>query len=329
MEPRDNASAARSCLVILAIGAVLLLVACVLIALRIAPVDILPEKPTPTAVRPEPHASPATSSSGGTLTFAVMDVGQGMSVVIITPDGYSMVIDGGKSGERVRQEVIPFLQDHGVTQLDYVVMTHPDQDHIGGLPALLEAMPVRAWVDPVIETTNQSYEKALKLVQDRNITPIRARRGGTLDLGPLVKADILWPPDGLYAPQSDSADNNNSVVIKITYGDRSFLITGDIQEAAERQLVEQEQAEELHSDVLVVAHHGSKTSSSGDFLDAVTPSIAIIPVGAGNQYGHPNDEVLQRLTMRGIEIYRTDQDGRVVVTSDGTTMSVKTSAVNP
>jgi competence protein ComEC len=325
MEPRDNASAARSCLVILAVGAVLLLVACVLIALRVSPVDILPEKATPTATRPQPHPSPA-ASSGGILTFAVMDVGQGMSVVVVTPDGYSMVVDGGKSGERVRQEVIPYLQAKGVNQIDYVVMTHPDQDHIGGLPALLEAMPVRAWVDPVIETTNQSYEKALQIVQQRNITPIRAKRGGTLDLGPQVSAEILWPPDPLYAPQSESADNNNSIVIKITYGDTSFLITGDIEEAAERLLVEQEQNEDLKSDVLVVPHHGSKSSSSADFLDVVSPSVAIIPVGAGNQYGHPTDEVIQRLRMRGIDIYRTDLDGRVEVTSDGSTFSVSTVA---
>ncbi|HMM43559.1 MAG TPA: ComEC/Rec2 family competence protein [Thermomicrobiales bacterium] len=317
MRDRDNASAARSCLVIMAIVSILLLAGCVVFALAVLPIELGGRDTTPTATR---------VIESGKLTFALLDVGQGLSAAVVTPAGRAMVIDGGRSGERVRQELLPFLRDRGVERLDYVVMTHPDQDHVGGLPALLEAMPVGAWVDPVISTTNQSYERALELVADKGIQPIRARRGMDLDLGPDVGVHILWPADPLSLAPGEQGDNNSSVVIRISWGDVSFLVTGDAEAAAERRMVDLEEDEELRSTFLVVGHHGSASSSSSAFLDTVSPEVVLIPVGLNNPYGHPSDEVIQRLRLRNIQVYRTDLDGRIEVTTDGSGYDIWTAA---
>ncbi|MCO5177730.1 MAG: MBL fold metallo-hydrolase [Thermomicrobiales bacterium] len=315
MLDRDNASAARSCLVIMVVGSILFLVICAILALTVLPVRIGSDRAEPTAT----HVI-----ERGKLTFALLDVGQGLSAAVVTPSGHAMVIDGGRSGERVRQELLPFLRAHDVETLDYVVMTHPDQDHVGGLPALLEAMTVSAWVDPVIPTSNQSYERALDLVVQKNIEAIRGRRGMQLDLGPDVSVELLWPEDPLTLSPGDQGDNNSSIVTKITYGDVSFLITGDAEAPAERRMIELETDEDLHSTFLVVGHHGSASSSSAAFLDAVSPEVALIPVGLNNQYGHPADEVIQRLRLRNIQIYRSDLDGRIEITTDGTTYDIWT-----
>ncbi len=299
----------------MAIVAVLLLVACVILGLAVLPVDIGGDDPPPTATR---------AVAGDQLTFALLDVGQGLSAAIVTPAGRAMVIDGGRSGERVRQELLPFLRDFGVARLDYVVMTHPDQDHVGGLPALLEAIPVAAWVDPVIPSTNQSYERVLELVDDEGIRPIRGRRGMDLDLGAGIQVHILWPADPLALADGEQGDNNSSIVVKITFGDVSFLVTGDAEVAAERRLIDLEQDEDLRSTFLVVGHHGSASSSSAAFLDTVSPVVALIPVGLNNPYGHPADEVIQRLRLRNIQIYRTDLDGRIEVTTDGRGYDIRT-----
>jgi competence protein ComEC len=311
MEARENASAARSCLVLLAIAAVLGLIVCVVVALGLAPGDILPG-PTP---RPQDQRDEISTDSP--LIIAVLDVGQGACVVVITPDGYALVADGGRSTDRARQMILPFLAEHGATRVDYLVATNPDEDHIGGLPPLLEALQVGAWVDPVIPTTNETYARLLQTVSDRGISALRARRGLPLDLGPQVQAAVLWPADPLLTSEGVQSHNDNSVVIQITHGNVRFLVAGDVEQLAEEALVALDMSRQLQSDVLVVAHHGSQTSSSAALLDAVSPTVAIIPVGPDNQYGHPHDEAIQRLRFRGIRIYRTDLDGSVVVRSDG------------
>ena len=311
MDPRDNASAARSCLFILVIGAALVLIACVITLLGVAPVDILPE-PTPRA-----EDQRGTVTPGNSLTLAVLDVGQGAAVLVITPGGRTLLADSGRSASRVEEAILPYLDERNIDRIDYLVATNPDQDHIGGMPALLETIEVGAWVDPVVPSTNQAYARSLELVEEIGVTPIEARRGDELDLGEGVTVDILWPVDPLLMDGSEVSRNDNSIVLRVTYGDVSFLIPGDVQGDAERALVELETNEELKSDVLVIPHHGSRTSSTADFLDVVDPDVAIIPVGLDNQYGHPHDEVIQRLTFRDIDIYRTDLDGMVEVITDG------------
>jgi len=312
VQSQDNASAARTCLILALVGAAFVLIACVVVALGFV-VDLGDDDP-----RPEDQRGTVVPDEGETpLLFSVIDVGQGACVVVVTPDGRTLVADAGRSQERVREVVIPYLREQGVERIDYLVATNPDQDHIGGMPAILEEVEVGAWVDPVVETTNLTYAESLEMVSSLGIETIRARRGGTLDMGPEVTAEILWPVDPLMMDGSEESRNDNSIVIRISHGDVSFLITGDIEAPAEEALVEADDDEQLQADVMVVPHHGSNTSSTAEFLDAVLPTVAIIPVGLDNQYDHPRDEVIQRLRFRSIRIYRTDLDGTVEVRSNG------------
>jgi competence protein ComEC len=316
MTARDNTSAARTCLVVLGIGALFMLVACGVLLLAVGPLDILDEPAT------QPPDRSGTVEAADPFTVAVMDVGQGQSVVIITPDARSMLIDGGRSGDRMEEAIIPYLQEHGIEELDYLVISHPDQDHIGGFPRLLENMPVRALVDPVIPNTNQTYAQILETALELGIEGILVRRGDTLDLGADVEVDVLWPTDEYIAQSGDDERNDNSIVLKLQYGDVSILIPGDAERGAETELVEHDESDQLQSDILVVGHHGSNTSSTAEFLDAVDPTVAIISAGLDNQYGHPHDEVLQRLRFRGITVYRTDLEGTIEIVSDGESFQV-------
>lgn len=324
MRPIENASAARTCFAALAVGAVLSLILCVIVLLTVAPIDILPQP----ATQP-PDRRGTIEQTTETTTVAVMDVGQGACVVVVAPDGTSMVVDTGGSGDRIQEIVIPYLREIGVTEIDYLVVTHPHQDHIGGMPRLLDQMPVRNFVDPAIPTTNQTYGHTLERVLEYDVNPILARAGNSLDLGPGISADLLWPREPFLIEEGEPAINNNSSVIRVTMGDVSFLITGDIEEEAEAIIVESLTNDELQSDVLVVAHHGSNSSSTAEFLDTVSPSVAVIPVGLDNQYGHPHDETMQRLRFRGITIHRTDLDGTVELVTDGEQFTVELDRTGP
>jgi competence protein ComEC len=185
-------------------------------------------------------------------------------------------------------------------------------------------MPVRNFVDPAIPTTNQTYGHTLERVIEYDVNPILARPGTTLDMGPEVRAEILWPEEPFIESGGEPVTNENSTVIQLTFGDVTFLLTGDIEQQAESTLVESFENDELQSDVLLIAHHGSRSSSSAEFLDAVSPSTAVIPVGLNNPYGHPHDEVMQRLRFRGIAIHRTDLDGTIEMVTDGTQYTVVT-----
>lgn len=319
MQSQDNASAARTCLILTAVGMAFVLIACMIVALGFF-IDFGGDDPRPEDQRGTVVADAVDETP---LLFSVIDVGQGACVVVITPDGRTLVADVGRSQERVRRVVIPYLREQGVERIDYLVATNPDQDHIGGMPALLDDMEVGAWVDPVVETTNLTYAASLERVAELGIEPIRARRGGTLDMGPEVTAEILWPVDPLMLDGSTESHNDNSIVIRLTHGEVSFLITGDIEKPAEDALVEADENETLSADVLVVPHHGSNSSSTAGFLDAVSPTVAIIPVGLDNQYGHPRDEAVQRLRFRSIRVYRTDLDGTVEVRSNGSEYQVQ------
>lgn len=319
MRPEENASAARTCLIALLVAGALTLIICVIAVLALGPWEVLPEGPTQV-----PDRQGSVQVNVPTLTVSVMDVGQGLSVVVLAPDGTSMLFDAGRSGDRVENLIIPYLEELGITELDYLVVSHPDQDHIGGMPRLLDRFPVRNFVDPAIPTTNQTYGHTLERVLDYDINPILARAGTSIDMGPDVTAEILWPSGDFILDRGEPDTNNNSTVIRIQMGEVSFLLTGDIEVEAEETLVESLGGEELQSDVLVVAHHGSQTSSRAEFLDSVSPTVAVIPVGLDNPYGHPHDEVMQRLRFRGITIYRTDLDGTVEMISDGVQYTVTT-----
>ncbi len=261
--------------------------------------------------------------TGPVLLVAVLDVGQGDAIFVKAPSGKSMLIDAGDSADDVKRAVLPFLKQQGVSGLDYLVLTHSDQDHVGGMPTVLSSIRVETFVDPVLpDVTNNAYQRTLELVKEQRVKAVRARFGKTtIDLGPEVQVQVLAPADPLI-DKGDSIDNNNSIVLRVLQGKVSFLLTGDIEPEAEERVLSNRS--EIRSQILKVAHHGSRGTTTDEFLDAVKPEIALISAGKDNRYGHPHKEALDRLNKHGVEVYRTDLQGTILVRSDGERYTVET-----
>lgn len=252
----------------------------------------------------------------GSLVAHVLDVGQGDAIAVRVPNGDWVLVDGGP---RARSgDVVAALKDLGVTRLAVVVATHPHEDHIGGLPAVLDAFPVGAVYFPRVEHTSVTYERFLEAVKAKAIPAHAAKGGVSLDLGPDVHAMFLGPVRDTYSDLNDW-----SAVLRLAVGEHAILLTGDATAVSEGHMLPMSWAS-LRSTVLKVGHHGSAGSSSAAFLEAVRPRYAIISVGAGNTYGHPAQAALDRLTAAGAAIYRTDLSGTVTVTITATGVTIKT-----
>jgi len=249
------------------------------------------------------------------LTAAFIDVGQGDSCWLHLPNGDDVLVDGGKA--QAGPTVVAYLNEHGVTDIELMVATHGDADHIGGLIYVLSAMPVaEAWLDSQSCTT-QTCQDFYQALRDNGVVTAAIRMGESYSWGD-VTALILNPSEPLYADK-----NENSVVLRVSYGSVDFLLTGDAETGAENRMLAS--GYPLEAEILKVAHHGSRYSSSADFLSAVQPEVAIISVGADNPYGHPHPETLSRLQAVGAKIYRTDEQGTIIVMTDGSTYSVSAS----
>ena len=220
-----------------------------------------------------------------------------------------MLIDGGPIG--VGPTVASYLKSHGVNTIDVLVSTHPHADHIGGLLTVLEEFPVKVVYDSGIPHTTQTYENYLTLIDEKNIRYVVPQRGDNIDFSPNVTVQVLSPPSGGIA---GGELNENSIVLKITYGNVAFLLMSDAGFPAEDAMLSS--GLDLKSQVLKVGHHGSKYSSGMVFLKAVDPEYSVIEAGT-NPYGHPAPETLSHLEEIGSKVYRTDRDGNIVMTSDG------------
>lgn len=248
-----------------------------------------------------------------TLTVAFLDVGQGDAIFIEAPNGNQMLIDGGRNDrvERELSSVMPFYD----RSLDVVLGTHPDADHIGGLPNILHAYDVSLVIEPGVDSDTGVAEEFEKIVQEKNIKKILARRGMKIFLDDRVYLLVLFPDRDVFHMDTNDA----SIVAQLVYGDTSFLFTADSPEKIEKYLVSLD-GKNLQSDVLKAGHHGSKTSTSESFLGFVSPEVSVISSGASNSYGHPHKEVLERLLRFGSTILRTDERGTIIMKSDGETI---------
>jgi competence protein ComEC len=261
----------------------------------------------------------STASPGATLSVQFLDVGQGDATLITSPSGRTLLIDGGRSRDDVERVILPALRATGKRDLDMLVVTHPDQDHIGGLPYLLESVPVRQVALTGQVHTTRTYEQLLTSIRDQRIPAIKARQGVRLDLDPAIGLAVLGPDDAAVA---NDDTNNASVVIRMTYRDFAVLFTGDAETIEEENILAS--GADVHAQVLKVAHHGSRSASSERWLKAVSPRVAVISVSADNPYRHPHPYVLQRLQDTGVTIYRTDRHGTITVQSNGQTFQVFT-----
>lgn len=247
------------------------------------------------------------------LTVAFLDVGQGDAIFIEAPNGNQMLIDGGKNARVLRElaAVMPFYDK----SIDVVLATHPDQDHIGGLPSVFERFDVSTFVEPGVSGDTSAYKELLRRVELEQGGTVIARRGMKIVLSQGVEFLILFPDRDVSAVET----NDGSIIGKLIYGNTSFLFTGDAPQKIENFLVTID-GTVLRSDVLKVGHHGSKTSTAELFLGFVAPKVSVISSGASNSYGHPHEEVLERLKRFETEALRTDTQGTIIITSDGETV---------
>ncbi len=247
----------------------------------------------------------------GELTVAFLDVGQGDAIYIEAPNGNQMLIDGGPAANvllRDLSHVMPFY-DHSI---DLVLATHPDQDHVGGLPAVLERMNVSGVVTTENSAKTGAYSAFEKIIQQKNIRHVLAKRGERFILDDGVVFEIIFPDHNVRGWET----NMGSIVAKLSYGSESFLFTGDSPQPIEKYLVAKDGGA-LHANILKLGHHGSKTSSSREFLSAVNPDEAIISAGLNNRYGHPHKEVLDLLAALKIPSVSTIDHGTIVFKTDG------------
>lgn len=251
-------------------------------------------------------------SASGTLEVYFFDVGQGDSELIRLPGGENILIDAGTSS--TEDELVGELRFLGAETLDLVVATHPHADHIGGMAAVIDAFDVRQVVMPRISEsdtpTTKTYENLLQSIADKGLTITPAEPGDELLSSGGAVLTVLAPNGEDYGDL-----NNYSVVLRLTYGEDSFLFTGDAEEASEEEMLSLDWP--LTATVLKCGHHGSETSTSPSFLDAVSPQYAVISCGVDNDYGHPDAVTLEKLEAAGAEVFRTDRQGTILASTDG------------
>ena len=247
-----------------------------------------------------------------TLQIYFLDVGQGDSSLIIASTGEVVLIDSGQD-ENI---ILTHLKKIGINHIDLLIASHPHADHISGMDKIVDIYKPRAFMDPEIPHTTTSYENLLLALKENNTKYYQAT-ARQIKLGPLLFT-VLPPADPLI---EESSLNNNSAVIRLDYGDVSFLFTGDIEKERENQLI-QVAKDKLNIDVLKVPHHGSSTGTTIAFLQATTPDVGVIFCGKGNNYGYTHEETLEALQSFGVQIYRTDVNGTILVETDGKTYRV-------
>lgn len=258
--------------------------------------------------------------SAGLLRVVILDIGQGDSIYIQSPTGTEVLIDAGPDSSVLRE--LPKVMAYGDRTIDAVIATHPDADHIGGFVDLIPRYTVKNFIEPGIPKNTATFAKLEKEIEAARIPRVRGYRGTWLDLGGGVRLDILFPDFDVSKLPSDKT-NDGCIIAHLVYKKTSALFTCDAPFAVEDRLIAISTSTDLKSDLLKVGHHGSRYSSSNEFLDAVAPEFAAISVGARNRYGHPTEETLGRLAAHNIKTYRTDLNGAVVFVSDGVSFSLK------
>ena len=247
----------------------------------------------------------------GELEVHFIDVGQADCALLVS-GGHYMLIDGGNNDDAER--IVSYLKQQGVEKLDIVVGTHPHEDHIGSLDAAIKAFPVGAVYMPDISIDTATYRDVIDAVNARGLKVKNPKPGDVLDFNGL--------PVEVFAPVKEYKNlNNNSIVLRISVGETSFLFTGDIESEAEYDILEQ--GFDLDADVLKVSHHGSSGSSVEEFLAYTDADYAVISVGTVNKYGHPEAVTLKRLQSYGMKVFRTDKQGNIICSTDGKEISFR------
>ncbi|MFB4164063.1 MBL fold metallo-hydrolase [Alteribacillus sp. JSM 102045] len=243
--------------------------------------------------------------SHATLDFHFLDVGQGDSTLVVSDTGAAMLIDGGQPDHG--KEIVRYLKNAGIEKLEWVVATHPDIDHIGGLVEVLKKVEVENVLDSGREHNTKTYKKYRNIVKEKNINFFVAEEGEMLNTNLANRVKVL------NSYSDNDVRNDSSIVLHITYGDTAVLLTGDATVVNEKEMMNKYDVE---ADIIKVAHHGSATSTGDLFIQKVDPEIAIIPYDKSNAFGHPNVGVVNRLRNTGADIYTTENSSHIIVSLD-------------
>jgi len=278
----------------------------------------------------------------GKLHIDFLDVGQGDSALLTFPNGETMLLDGGgkinfnkiyvqnefgdepelfePDTQSVGESVVSnFLWNKGYSQINYILATHADTDHIQGLSDVAKNFQIKAAILGKMPLKDADFAELYAILQKKEIETIKIVRGNVFSIGD-VRIEVLYPEKDESA--QEVSENNNSVVLRVIYGARKFLLTGDVEKETEQALLEM--PEFLQADLVKVAHHGSKTSSTQKFIDATQAKIAVIPVGNNSPFGHPHREITERWQHSGAKILKTGERGTISVSTDGEDLEVKT-----
>lgn len=255
-----------------------------------------------------------TTGTSGIMQVYYLDVGQGDSIYVKTPNGDDILIDGGKNDKG--DDVVAFLHKYHVDDLEVMIATHPDADHIGGLDTVLQNMKVESVYMPRVTHTTKTFEDFVVAVKEEGLKLKEAKGGVSLGLQG-VDAHFVSP-----VTSYDNDLNSSSAVLRVTNGENNFLFTGDATVESEQDMIASGQ--DIHADVLKLGHHGANTSTSEAFLSQVQPKFAIVSAGKDNQYGHPTAEILQRMREHNIQVFRTDEQGTIIAASNGKTITFNT-----
>jgi len=253
------------------------------------------------------------------LEVDFLDVGQGDAILIKTPAGQNILIDGGPDKTVLRRlaENLPWFD----RQLDLVILTHPDDDHAAGLAAAAGRFKIKKFVYTALADESPGYLALLEEIKKQGISSVIIDRPQIISLDETARLEILSPTKS-FAGQAPKNINDSSIVSRLVYGETAVLLTGDIETGAEEELLANDAP--VAARAIKISHHGSDNGTGEAFLSVASPGIAIISVGADNTFGHPSRRVLKRLERAGAKIYRTDQDGTVKLFSDGKTLNTKT-----
>ncbi|WP_302706912.1 ComEC/Rec2 family competence protein [uncultured Dialister sp.] len=260
----------------------------------------------------------ASAKGGSQLTVRMLDIGQG-DAFLLEKDGKFVMIDTGDIEHR--DQIVALLHKYKVKEISKIIITHPHADHLGGMNAIFKNFKVDAIYDDGMPAGTGSYKNYLKQIKEKKIPYHVLKAGDEVDFFDGVKFNVLGPVKVIKDQKGNSDFNNNSIVGRLTYGSFSMMFTGDAEQEEEKTILGK--GGTLKSDVLKVGHHGSRTSSSPAFLKAVSPKNAFISCGQGNDYGHPHKVTIDKLEKAKVQIYRTDRNGTVTLTSDGSSYRIE------
>lgn len=261
------------------------------------------------------HMENQKVGDGTTMTVSFLDVGQGDCELISLPDGKLMLIDSGEA--EYSEKVIDTLNSYGCEKIDFLVITHPHTDHMGGMSEIINTFEIGEIYMPKVSASTRTFENLLQTIADNSLSINTANAGKTIYSEGLIDIKLLSP-----CSESYDETNNYSAVVKLTYDEKSFLFTGDAEKEAEQEMLANCYSD-LDCDVLKVSHHASRYSTSSSFLSAVAPDYAVIEVGADNPYGHPHQKTLDRLNDAGVQVYRTDISGDITFLCDGKSIQIE------